>query len=222
MSRARFLGAVDTDGVAISKMRESEWLWTLLKPSAFKDAFRLYGSCGSRLVYKDCERAVALLLVFREKLRRVFNLIDKDSSNTVQKTEIIDALQDNFEVVRMLKSYARLTPLLQIEAWEGMLSTVQTSEVDSIAFEEFFAFCTFGDNSLLVSEVSQKGRKTVVTPSGGGDVELSKVSFVPNCLYYYCVPLIRLLHSIFECATPCPRHCFRSSPASFFLFPCAI
>ena len=93
VSRGRFISILENDPKAIAILRNSENLWPFLKVTAFKDAFRIFGAESAQMHYVDLEDATVKYLLFRRKLRRVFNMIDDDDSDLISTEEIVSAIQ---------------------------------------------------------------------------------------------------------------------------------
>ena len=73
-------------------------------------------------------------------LREIFNLIDTDGSNTLDKYELLDAVTNNQQVLELVHSAPILSPLLQPDAFENALMDLDTAHSGIVTFSEFKAF----------------------------------------------------------------------------------
>ena len=73
-------------------------------------------------------------------LREIFNLIDTDGSNTLDKYELLDAVTNNQQVLELVHSAPILAPLLQPDAFENALMDLDTAHSGIVTFSEFKAF----------------------------------------------------------------------------------
>ena len=195
MSKYKFVQTLQSDLTAISMLRESDTLWTFLRPTAFQDALKMFGDATTEiLTYKELEIAVAKYFMFRRKLRRVFNLIDDDDSDIIDEDEILNSVQDNYDVIRILASNQQLKALLEENNWKSMLTSVKSGEEGEVDFETFFAYCTFtntdefqkteedinfkGINKPISVKISDKS-KVVPIETLGNDDGTSKIDTSP-------------------------------------------
>jgi hypothetical protein len=73
-------------------------------------------------------------------LREIFNLIDTDGSNTLDKYELLDAIANNQQVLELVHSAPILEPLLQPDAFENALMELDTAHQSIVTYSEFKAF----------------------------------------------------------------------------------
>ena len=73
-------------------------------------------------------------------LREIFNLIDSDGSNTLDKYELLEAVNSNQQVLELVHSAPILAPLLQPDAFEKAIMELDTAHSGIVTFSEFKAF----------------------------------------------------------------------------------
>ncbi len=91
------------------------------------------GAHGSRAVHGSLD-------MDDHVLREIFNLIDSDHSNTLDKYELLDAIANNQQVLELVHSAPILEPLLQPDAFENALMELDTAHQSIVTYSEFKAF----------------------------------------------------------------------------------
>jgi hypothetical protein len=96
-------------------------------------------------------------------LREIFNLIDTDSSNTLDKYELLDAVTNNQQVLELVHSAPILAPLLQPDAFENALMDLDTAHSGIVTFSEFKAFLITQTRKLArATDAAKKSHKNLL------------------------------------------------------------
>jgi hypothetical protein len=73
-------------------------------------------------------------------LTMIFNLIDEDNSRTLEKEELMTAVNDNQQVLELLHTSKILRPLLQKELYEEAFLHLETAHEGHVTYAEFKSF----------------------------------------------------------------------------------
>ena len=84
-----------------------------------------------------------------ESLRRIFALVDADSSGTIDQEEMMSALKDNEEVKHYVQKTACLQPFLKDDTFQKAFEAMDTDDEAGVSLEEFLEFCS------IVGEVAE-------------------------------------------------------------------
>jgi Ca2+-binding EF-hand superfamily protein len=74
-------------------------------------------------------------------LAKIFSLIDCDDSGMIEKEEMMDSIETDLEVKRLVKENHILRPLLKKNTFEEHFMKMDTDNEDGVSWEEFLEFC---------------------------------------------------------------------------------
>lgn len=100
-------------------------------------------ACGGADVWNNQKNADTAS-VFRNQdraLREIFDCVDLDRSGIIEKEEIVEAIENDIEVKRLIQQSRILRPLLKTNTFEAAWSKLDTDDDEGVSWAEFKFFC---------------------------------------------------------------------------------
>ena len=94
-------------------------------------------------------------LAFEKELRHAFDMIDVDKSGTIEKNEMLAAVQNDAKLKVILKRSVGLRFLLKPKVWIGSFIAMDTDDSGDIDFDEFITFVKKMSKTLGVVKPSE-------------------------------------------------------------------
>ena len=111
-----------------------------------------------------------------EKAVILFEMLDIDSSKTLEKREILKAMRDNKKVKTIIETSKSLEPLLHPAKYKSIFSKINTSSDGHITLEEF---------SKFIDDVEQVAKKEEKEQDAGNkESNNDNIPFIANAKKY--------------------------------------
>ena len=99
-------------------------------------------------------------------LTMIFNLIDADNSRTLEKQELIDAVNDNQQVLELLHTSKLLRPLLKPDLYQEAFLHLETTNEGHVTYAEFKSFILTVVTAAAKKEARDVRRQMRASPKG--------------------------------------------------------
>ena len=148
ISKKELLSAMRSNHVARDMLSESEALRPLMKPKGMAQLWAKLDVDHDGSISLPEWEAAASSVADHEKLRRVFQSIDIDDSNTISKKEILAVVRDGEKSRALFAMSDGLRPLLRPRGHTMLFKIMDRDGDGEISFEDFAAVCGTASDRL--------------------------------------------------------------------------